>query len=178
MQFLKSRRFAVIAMVAMMLIALLLGTSKAFSSMQQYVQTLFYDGTTGISKDLDDRINTAYNLTTVATRYLDSGDPAVAEVLAAREALTSASGVSEKYRANVRLTDATTALYEKLGTLPLSEQDAKYRRSLDADLRSSNEIISHSDYNLAAAEFNKGLSTFPASVLARLLGYRPIELFA
>ena len=178
MQILENRRVAVLGMAVLIVLAAFFGVSNALSPLRKSAQQAFVDGTTGISKDLDDRIAAAYNLTVVAGRYLDGSDPALAGVLSAREELIAAKSVSEKYRANIRLTDAVSALYEKLGTLPLSEQDAKYRRSLDADLRSSNEIISHSAYNRLAAEYNEALSAFPASALGRLIGYRALELFA
>jgi len=177
-RFTENRRIAVIGMAVLILLSLPLGVARALLPMRANAQEAYWSGETGIARDLELRLTAAYNLTTVASRWLDAGSPEIQAVLDARSAMTGTDSIREKYRANVALTDAVTDLCAALDACDLSEQDAKYRRSIDADLRSCNEIIGHSDYNRLAAEYNDALSAFPASALGHLIGLRPLELFA
>jgi hypothetical protein len=108
---------------------------------------------------------------------MDESDPAIQAILDARNTLSDAENPSDKYDANQRLTEAYTDLSEKLQTMNLSKADEKYRAGLVDELNSRNDTISHDGYNKKAEEYNKLLNAFPANILSRLTGVKPLALF-
>jgi hypothetical protein len=182
MQILENKRIAVCAMVVLIFLSALLGAARSLIPMRNTAQETFYAGVDGdglgINNDLNSRAELAYNLVTVARRYVDSDTSEITAVLAARDALIDADSIGEKYRANAKLTEATGDLIEAMAAYPLSDTDARYRSTISTDLRSRNEIISHDSYNAQAQEFNQTLAAFPASLFGRLVGVKSLELFA
>lgn len=179
---LDNRRLAAVGMALMILLSLFVGTARSLYPMRNAAQQVFFEGVDrdglGIQNDLNKRIELSYNLVTVAKKYSESDTDAVKAVLSAREKLSSADSIKEKYKANIALTEATETLIEEMKSYSLSEKDEKYRKEIRDDLNSRNETISSDGYNAAASSFNSELSSFPASVIGRLVGLRSLELFA
>ena len=175
------RKVAAILMVVMMVVATLFGSHRSLSALSKKAEQVFYNGVSGdglcIQNDLTNRAEQAYNLTTVAKRYLSASDPTVAKVLDAWAQMSSANTIGRKYQANQALTTATTELYELLLPMELSESDGRYLRSIYTDLGSRNDTISHDPYNQLASAFNAELDGFPAKLLGSLTGIHPLELF-
>lgn len=181
MKILKNRAFALAVMLLLIVGGILIGSHRPLAEMSARVEAAFYDGVDGdgygIAGDLEDRADAALNLTTIASKYLDAGDPLLLAVNEARRELAEASSPAEKYRADQRITESTTRLYEHLRTLELAEKDASYNEKLQAELLGKADILSRSEYNRLAEEYNRTLSQFPANVLGGLTGIRSAEYF-
>lgn len=177
----KNANTARIVMILAILVSVVFGSYRSLSSEAAKVEDVFYNGVDkdgiGIGSDLTIRTETAYNLVTVAKRYLDEGDAAVQAVLNARDALAEAGEIPEKYAANLRLSDACADLSEKLKSEALSAADERYRAGFMTELASRSDTISHDPYNALAAKFNAQLTAFPANLLSRLTGVEPLALF-
>lgn len=167
----------------MIAISIPFGGYRSLNKLYKEVNRTFYQGVDGdglgIENDLNNRIDNSYNLVTIAKKYIDAEDEVIKNTLDARDALVNSDSISEKYKANLRLTEAVEELYTVLGeeNLNLSEQDKSYRRSLYSNLTSRNDTISHDGYNDKAADFNHTLEEFPASLISRLVGINKAELF-
>ena len=178
-----NKKIAIAAMILMIAFSIPLGGYRSLNKLYKEVNRTFYQGVDGdglgIENDLNNRIDNSFNLVTIAKKYIDAEAEVIKNTLAAREALVNSKSISEKYKANLRLTEAVEELYTALGdeSLNLSEQDKTYRRSLYSNLTSRNDTISHDGYNDKAASFNNTLEEFPASTIARFLGINKAELF-
>lgn len=168
-------------MICMILVSVLIGSSRSLSQLAGQVNDAFFQGVNGdglsIQNDLQQRMNDAYNLVVVGRRYLQEDDAAITQVLTAREALANAQTPSEKYQKNNDLTAATTELYYKLQEQQLSEKDAQYNSQLYAELSSRNTTIQNDGYNQMAEDFNRTLQQFPANLLSKVVFVQPAELF-
>lgn len=177
----KNCKIAAAVLAAAIILSVPLGFKRTMSGFYNDLQNEYQNGEyndgLSIQNDLDYRVELAYNLVTVAKRYLDADDPAVAALLDARQALDDANDPAEQYDANMKLTTASTDLYEALGKLELSEKDEKYRRSIYSDMTSRNDTIGNDPYNQLATEYNQKLERFPANLLAPLTGVEKAELF-
>ncbi len=187
-----NKKLAIAVMVLMIVISIPFGGYRSLNKLYKEVNRTFYQGVDGdglgIENDLNNRIDNSFNLVTIAKKaYYETEDEviknalddAIKNTLSARESLVNSDTISEKYRANLKLTEAVEELYTALGneTLELTEQDEKYRRSLYSNLTSRNDTISHDGYNDKAAEFNNTLGEFPASLISRVVGINKAELF-
>lgn len=174
-------RGAMAVMAIAIVCAIWLGGYLSLRRLYNKVETVFTAGVDGdglgIANDLNERIKLAYNLVTVAKKYLSADDGDIRAVLTARDALMEANGIADKYGANVALTEATTDLYQKMGSLSLTDTDARYRVSLFNDLSSRNDTISHDPYNQMALEYNQALEVFPANILKAVTFSRYAPLF-
>lgn len=153
------------------------GSYRSLTSAKSQVEQLFYEGVDqdglGIQHDLEERINLAHNLITIANKYqLNSSN-----LYAARQSLQEASAISQKYDANQALTDAAHELYRSMKDLTMATKDAEYRERIYADLQSRNSTISHDGYNAKAAALNQTFRQFPANILRGVFGISEAELF-
>ena len=170
-------------MLLMIIISIPFGGYRSLNKLFKEVNRTFYQGVDGdglgIENDLNNRIDNSYNLVTIAKKYIDQENAVIKNTLEARAELVNSKSIADKYRANLRLTEAVEELYTALGAVEpkLSEQDETYRRSLYSNLTSRNDTISHDGYNDKAAEFNNIIEGFPASLISRLVGINKAELF-
>lgn len=157
-----------------------LGGSKLSNQAKQATE-VFYQGVNNdglsINHDLDRRADAAYNLYTVASRYLDATDTQLTKLLQARDQLMKAAGIADKYTANVLLDEAATAVYDQLVNYPLNEADQGFRQSLMTELASANATISHDGYNTVATDFNNLRNSFPAILISKLCGIDQLDYF-
>lgn len=179
---LKHNRGLAWLLCGMMIVVAIFGLG-GYRLARQYQQTseAFYLGVNGdgfsIDRDLQTRADSAYNLYTVASRYLEANDPTLTALLAAREQLLGSESISDKYLANQALENAAMAVYDLLGTYPLSESDAAYREGLISEMRSANATISHDGYNQLATDFNQQRAAIPARWIAALWGLDALQYF-
>ena len=108
---------------------------------------------------------------------VDRRDDVIAALNAAIAQLDAAEDASAMFAASLALDTAVENCYSDLSRLTLSEMDTadaryKYKNFTSAQLR-----ITHDDYNVRAAKFNKDLSAFPARLLGTIRGIRPLSLF-
>ena len=167
--------------IVLILVAILgLGGSKLSNQAEQAAQ-FFYQGINNdglsINHDLSRRADTAYNLYTVASRYLDATDSQLTALLQARNQLTAAESIADKYTANNLLDQSALAVYDKLAEYQLSEADQGYRQNLITELASANATISHDGYNAKATDFNNLRNGFPAALISKLCGIDELEYF-
>ena len=181
MKYLKNRGIAAAVMVVLIVGGLLIGSHRPLAGLVKETEAALAAGVEGdgygIQGCLDDRAASAYNLVTVARRYLDENDKRVRAVLDARQELADAQTPPQKFAANRKLSEATEELYRELKTVDLPEKDAGYPDRIHADLLASEDIISRDGYNRAAEECNARLAQFPANILGPLTGVRPVEYF-
>ncbi|WP_426350004.1 LemA family protein [Alloiococcus sp. CFN-8] len=178
-----NKKIAIAVMLLMIAISIPFGGYRSLNKLYNQVNRAFYQGVDGdglgIENDLNNRIDNSYNLVTIAKKYIDADNAVIENTLDARDSLVNSKSISDKYKANLRLTEAVEELYTALGAeeLKLTDQDKSYRRSLYSNLTSRNDTISHDGYNDKAAEFNNILEGFPASLISRVVGINKAELF-
>ena len=181
MEILKKQSAAIAVMILMILAATLFGGHSSLAKLRGEAERVFAAGIDGdgigIQNDLEERSAAAYNLVNIARKYLPETDASIQGVLTARDALSAAGSISDKYEADQALSDAVTDLKNKLDDVNLSEKDAPYPDRLYTNFLSRGETISHDPYNRLAAEFNAALTEFPASLLSKLTGVKSLELF-
>ncbi len=180
LRFIEKRIPAIAIFTAVVILTTLASGSVSLSRERSRAERVFTDGVRSdgmsIGYDLDQRAEAAYNLAGIAKRYLDGSD-GINALLAARDALTGAKSVSEKYAANLELSVATDALYSELKEAQLSDKDRTLAAGQYQDMLSHNDAISRDGYNSCALEFNRKLEKFPASRIARIAGIKPLETF-
>lgn len=178
---LTDRRTAAAVMAVMMALGVLLGAWRSGSRLYGAVEDLFYNGQkgngVGVASDLSRRADAAVNMIIVAKRNLSADEAAVTDLEAAVTAVSAASSLQEKYRADRQMHDAMTVLYDRLEEAPLSDKDAGYRSSLYADFTSAGMTMSHDPYNAQAVEYNRELMAFPGRFLFALFGYEEAPVF-
>lgn len=179
---LKNQTFAAFCMAALIALSAVFGGVRSVNRLYARVEQAYEAGEDGtgnfcIANDLSDNAAAADNLLTVAGRYLDSSDPAVSTLRDALTALRAATGISEKYSANLALTAGVQNLFDVLGTKQLSADDESYRQSLREDVLGNNDKMARDPYNTLASEYNRKTAGFPASVFRTLGGIAQAELF-
>ena len=152
-------------------------TLGALRAQTQAVFTLGTQGVPGIQSDLGEIVAQAFNLTQIASRYLQTDYPAVASVLERRDALQRASTPREKNRAAEELVASVVVLRHTLEGLELSAQDQNLMSMVVVEINSRLVLIGNNPYNSAALGFNQKLERFPANILGRIAGIRPLELY-
>jgi len=177
------KKNAAVAITAVIILfSMTVGAGRGLGNMRKTVYNIFYTGTDNdnisIENDMRARIDTAYNLASVAKKYFGGDDKVLLDVLSARESLIQADSILLKYNANLNLTMACDDLYLALKDAEMSEQDANYRESLNNSLKSRNNTIEYDMriYVAQAVEFNNKLNAFPAA-LARIFGLvKPLDV--
>ncbi len=181
MRYLKNRKIAIRITIFSVLLSILLGSHFSLIKLRDETLQIFYSGEKmngkGIQNDLEYIADQSYNLTVVASRYMEKDDERIAEVLKNRDLINSAVTPGDKYQAKEKLMVAAMNLYEDLGSMNLEEKDQYYRDSFTVNVESRQIIISHSSYNERALVFNKCLKRFPANVLSRITFVKPLELY-
>jgi hypothetical protein len=181
MSVLKKRGVATAISAVLILLSILLGARKSLMNLYNDVSGVFEHGVQndgfGIRYDLNAKAAYAYNLTTVAKRYMPENHTKITALETAADKLRAAGSVSEAYRLNGELSVAARSLYDALGTYDLSDKDKSYRESIMTDLESSEYKISHSEYNRIASEYNRTLDKFPASLFRIICSVEKAELF-
>ncbi len=179
--FFKKRATACVLTALMVAVSIPLGVHCTQTRAAEQVTALFYEGTNGdgygIQYDLEQRLGTAANLLTVAQRYLEADDPDLQALSTARENLSQAANIRDKYDANVQLSDAAATMISRLKNEALSETDSQYVTQFETDLAAAQDRIARSSYNQEAQAYNNSLDDFPVSWLRGIAGVEELELF-
>ena len=177
----KKRGIAWLITIIAIIVSSIIGAGSSLNKLRQEAESIFYLGEekdgAGIQHDLEMIMSDCYNLTVVASRYMNENDKLISAVRKNREALSLAKTPGEKYRQAQNLLSSATELYIHLGDIHLSEKDNSFRSSLYANINSHNIIISRSTYNQHAREFNNILKSFPANILSFVAFVSPLELY-
>ena len=127
MSVLKKRGVATAISAVLILLSILLCARKSLMNLYNYVSGVFEHGVQndgfGIRYDLNAKAAYAYNLTTVAKRYMPENHTKITALETAADKLRAAGSVSEAYRLNGELSVAARSLYDALGTYDLSDKD-------------------------------------------------------
>lgn len=179
---LKNRKIACIITIFIIILSTIVNGSRTLLKLRSEVENKYTNGVaddgSGISSNLDGRIAAANNMITVSNRWIE-GDQAVKDAATARDQLIAAKTPGEQYAANIELSSAITALYDKLGQVEMDERDTKYRQSLYVDLNSYNTVIdlAAEEYNQEAMNYNSNLKKFPANLISTITNIKKIELY-
>ena len=135
----------------------------------------------GLEKMIQARVESAYNLITVASRHLPQTDAHIAQLTDARDVLESDAPLPEKAAANELLSQSADQLLSALAALPSVQNDSRDKMYVESYLpqmlEESQARTAGAAYNTAAAAFNRELENSLSGFVARMLGIRPAEEF-
>lgn len=177
MRFSENLLIARIVLALAIVLALVVGGGNALLDQRSELEEKFSAPSESIRAELLEMRSNAATLSSIAQAYDKANKDAITALNDAVSQLDHAEDASAMFAASLALDTAVENCYSDLSRLTLSEMDTadaryKYKNFTSAQLR-----ISHDDYNVHAAEFNKDLSAFPASLLALIRGIRPLSLF-
>lgn len=184
MNIFRSRKTAIAVTAVCVLASTILGSHRSLAAVRRGVEATIDQGADGsgfsIGNDLSEACAIAANLHTVAGKYIaqtHSGD--LESLLAAREKLEKAKTTAEKKAAFQTLSAQCRRVQQALSGLSgVSEADRTYLSGFRVDLEAIADTIQRDPYNDLAREFNdQTLKRFPASVLGKLTGVKPLETF-
>ena len=161
-------RVALAIMIVMVCCALCIGANKAWKKNRVSVDAAY----TVWEDNIQQRVETAYNLLTVAGRYLPSEDAQLASVRSDLKTMECADTASRMSAGEAFLTDAQ-ALLTNLASNPSVQSDSRDNMYVTLMLPQAVEQCSNNAattaYNAAAQSYNDGLRSF-SGLLARLTG--------
>ena len=161
-------RIALALMVVMICCSLCIGANKAWKKNRAGVDAAY----TVWQENLQQRVETAYNLLTVAGRYRGADDAAVAAVRADIKGMENDDLDISAVAAQSFLTDAQ-ALLSALAADSVVQNDARDRMyatlMLPQALEQCSNDAARAAYNTTAQRYNDGLRSF-SGLLARLTG--------
>lgn len=177
MDVLNNRAVAAILCALVIAVSSVVGAGASLSGLRRQTEAVFSSPRVGIQGDLNEISAQAFNITVIAGRYLPPDYAGITRVHQKRDALSSAASPRQKHRAAEELIVAANMLRLTLDSLALSTQDQNLLASCMAEINSRAMLISASGYNQAALSFNQTLERFPANILGRAAGVRPLELY-
>ena len=156
---------------------LFIGGGNALNGWRGQLNDLFYASSESIAAELNEMIDNAVVMNSIAANCEQADRDMVAAVNDSIEQLRASASISEKYAASERLHQAVENLYSNVSNLTLSDTDAsdfryKYKNFDSALLR-----ISHDPYNENVMAFNKAKKGFPAGVICAVRGIDDADLF-
>lgn len=171
-----SKKTALAVLAAAVVLATLFGSHRSLNAVRRQALTVFTQGEygdgIGVSSDLKRRGEVCANLREVAhNNGLDNSkayrrlDGLVTDYLAGEDVFDELDGAAQ-------------ALMDEMAALSLSERDARHLSDFQAELGSIRDTIRRDTYTQMAEDFNTGtLGAFPANLLSRLTGIRPLPLY-
>ena len=171
MKFFRSRAGAVTILIFAILFSVLFGSHRSLMAEAAKVT----EQNEYVTKDLETRASVGHNFYAVAERYLSEDDP---NLKALREALDAVDQDGMEPEAQAQLRTALDGLSGLSGTAEISEQDERYIRGFQSELRAVEDTLSRDPYNALAERFNEEiLGEFPASLLGRLTGVDKLPIY-
>lgn len=174
-------RRAALVMALMIIAGCLLGGFNSGRRLTKALDEAFYGGAkgngVGVASDLSHRIDCGRNMATIAARYLEPNDELLINIQSVCAEADGAVRLGEKKTADKNVEAAFIQLYELLGNENLSDKDEAYRKSIYADFVSYGDTMSHDPYNDAAVRYNREISTFPGSLVFKLMGLERAPIF-
>ena len=161
-------RIALAIMIVMVCCALCIGANKAWKKNRVSVDAAYI----AWEDNIQQRVETAYNLLTVAGRYLPATDAQVASVRNDLKTMESADTADQVSAGETFLTDAQSLL-ASLAANQAVQGDSRDTMYVTLMLPQAVEQCSNNAamtaYNAAAQSYNDGLRSF-SGLLARLTG--------
>ena len=170
----KGRAAAVIGMVLLIVCSIPLGMGVSLVRERSKVEQFYYDH---LISDLSFCSSSAADFVTLGSKYLPADDVKLKALREANDELMSTRYPAEKGEAYAELNGCVAALYRTLCGVQMSEQDEEYREVIYADYTAWMDLISYSDYNMRAAEFNETFMNAPGRTVAEWMGVKELELF-
>ncbi|MBQ9265080.1 MAG: hypothetical protein IJ189_12855 [Clostridia bacterium] len=168
---------AALIMVILMVFSIGFGAYRGWSRERELVNETY----AGLENMLQTRVESAYNLLTVASRHLPESDEAVRNVTKDRDTLAGKAALKTKAAANESLSADAALLLQKLSALSSVQQDSRDQMYVDSYLpqmlAQSEFLTVKANYNTAAREFNESLKGSLSGWIARLMGIGPAEEF-
>ena len=168
---------AVLALVLALGSVFGIGGAKLSAYRSGKVDGLFATGPYSIATGLDARVNAAANILTVAKRVPGASEERMAALQTAINNMELAKGPAAKAKADSVLATEVELLYDQMVELARDAGQLDMLEGQNADFMSQGNILSHSDYNEAARQFNDLLDTFPASIIGGLWGIDQAEYY-
>ena len=187
MQIFKKRGAAITVAVIVMVVSALFGVHRSVGRAAKKVEKMFYDGVyvsgegyrqASIQDQLDQRLSAAMTLWSIASNY-DELSGEAEELRASRAALADAESISEKYGANLALSQSCDRLTEKLASVSLNERDKNEADDCIYRLEAAQKLIDSSSYGDEVDGFINGtMKKFPVKYLKSLAFCKYPEYFA
>lgn len=176
---LQNRGVALLLCLCMILVSSLFGTATSLGALREQSELVFVSS--GMQQDLIDLSAQCANIITVAGRHLSADDADLQEAAAYRETLADAitkGSAKQKHDAAMGLLTSTGILIGRLPESGASPSEQDLAAGAWAAANSKQALLASGPFNQQAAYYNFLLGKFPASILGRLTGLRPLELFA
>ena len=176
----KGRTAAVIGMVLLIVVSIPLGMGLSLVRARNAANEHFYGSLTAFSllEDLSHCSGEAMNMATLAGKYLDADNEKLQAVRECSSRMEAAERPSEKAAAYSELTVHMNTLYNALEGVEMRAEDEAYREEIYADFRMYVDLVSYSEYNIKAAEFNETFRNAPGRAIGEWMGVKELELFA
>lgn len=176
----KGRAAAVIGMVLLIVLSIPLGMGFSLVRARNAASAHFYGSydTFGLVEDLSRCSGEAMNMTTLAGKYMEADHEKITAVREWSSRLEAAERPAEKAKAYGELTVQINALYNELCKVEMSAEDVEYREEIYADYTMYVDLVSYSEYNVEATEFNETFRNAPGRVIGTWMGVKELELFA
>lgn len=176
-----NRPLALLLTVPVVLLSVLLSGGGHLASEKTKIEQFFFSGVDadgyGIAKDLVTRAEAAYNMAVLLEDALGKEDGDVAAVYTLHKEMQAEERVSLLYGLDQQLQGHVQSLEGRLGGLSLSEETQRLFQRQYADFASFGHTIKQNTYNFQADAFNQRLLAFPANLISKLYGVKPIEAF-
>ncbi|MBR1585999.1 MAG: LemA family protein [Clostridia bacterium] len=168
---------AVAIMVILVVFSVCFGAYRGWNREKALVNETY----AGLENMLQTRVESAYNLLTVAARHMPSGNELLQRVANERDVLEGKYSLREKAKANEGLTGDAAMLLQALAGLDSVKNDSRDRMYVESYLpqmlAESESLTAKASYNTAAKEFNESLRGSFSGWLARLMNVGPAEEF-
>ena len=170
------KRILIILLVAILAILVIVPivTYNSLVSLQASVE----ETSANIDTQLQRRTDLIPNLVNTVKGYTDHETAVFEAVNTARENLMSASTMAEKSQANEEVTSALNQLLAIAEAYPDLKSDTVYTGLMDELSGTENRIAyARTEYNSAAASYNKAIRRFPAVLFTGILHLEQVDLF-
>ncbi|MBR0407516.1 MAG: hypothetical protein IJI53_05735 [Clostridia bacterium] len=170
---------AIVIMIVLVIGSVLFGAYKGWTTEKAHVDATY----AGLESMLQTRVETAYNILTVAKRHLPETDEAYQRVSMDLGQLDNAyTDLGRKAQANEALAQDAAALLKALAQMDSVKSDSRdemyVNNYLPQMLSESEAKTEGAAYNQAAAEFNGRINRTFSGFLAKLMGIKPAEVFS
>ena len=167
------RKTYMILSTAAIIIGLIMTGVQSLGTLRSNVELAYSDMTTVI-REMEDEVSAFVR--EAGKAGAPSGDRAGA-FASAYSALCQAESAKERYDAADSFANALSALHEASDEVGMSTSSYKNAASaVDQEADRLNAAIA--DYNAKAEAYNKSVSGFPKSILARIMGYTEVDLIS
>ena len=164
----------VIAVCAVIIVAILVGSYNGLVAQREIVKTSFRN----IDTQLQRRADLIPNLVSTVKGFAAQEKSIITSITDARAKLAGAQTVGQKATADGELSGALSRLLVVVENYPNLKSDANFRQLSDELAGTENRIaISRKDYNEVVKTYNTTIKSFPTVVMASIFGFNEAEYF-